>query len=501
MPTGSPLLDDYDRTGIVTPGLQRALDATKAKLGQPFQLQRPTQSGPTLAPPGPNVPTLARPQETAGITEAPSAPAFSPTPSPISLATPQRASLTQNPLMEHLQSEHERLTDPTLQSSKPGVDQIQNPWLRTPLKVLEAIGTGFAPRLTAAIPGTSLHHRGLVQTNEAQQEQMEKQATEEANREHLGAETANAGASAAKTQAETPEIAPNAAANREHLGAETTNLGAQTEHTNAETDALKTAGAFQHVLDPETGDLVALTKDPKTGKVSAEVVYKGNPKVETDMTEANGRRVLVNKKTGEVLKDLGAAKTASANDHGVTVVDDNGQVVRLTPGMTAPSTFRTPQQAGSLNTPTTQMRNVAAQASLVHEQTPMMLSEIDRMKDKLGPMAGRWNEFMQGKVGMNDPDFAGLRADLLMYSSAVALMHARGRLPENLREEFDTAINNPGQSFANLKSVISRIDDWTSKNMSAMGGKQPDAKSDQLPGGVSLDDINAELERRKKGKK
>lgn len=128
-------------------------------------------------------------------------------------------------------------------------------------------------------------------------------------------------------------------------------------------------------------------------------------------------------------------------------------------------------QAGvnSENSPTAQMRNVAAQAGLVHQQTPAMLSELDRLKGSIGPLAGRWNEFMQGKVGMDNPDFAGLRADLLMYSSAVALMHARGRLPENLREEFDRMLNNPGQNFENLKSAMSHIDDWTAKNMAAMG--------------------------------
>ncbi len=71
---------------------------------------------------------------------------------------------------------------------------------------------------------------------------------------------------------------------------------------------------------------------------------------------------------------------------------------------------------------------------------------------------------------MDDPEFAGLRADLLMYSSAVALMHARGRLPENLRAEFDRAINAPKQTPENLKAVIRVIDDWTSKNAQAMGG-------------------------------
>jgi hypothetical protein len=154
------------------------------------------------------------------------------------------------------------------------------------------------------------------------------------------------------------------------------------------------------------------------------------------------------------------------------MIGPDGQVLRLTPGQTAPTGVQTPNQAGAANSPTLKMRDIAAQSQLVHEQTPHMLSEIDRLKGKLGPMAGRWNDVMQGKIGTNDPDFAGLRADLLMYSSAVALMHARGRLPENLREEFDHTINNPSQDFGNLKAVISRIDDWTTKNMSIMSGRQ-----------------------------
>jgi hypothetical protein len=67
---------------------------------------------------------------------------------------------------------------------------------------------------------------------------------------------------------------------------------------------------------------------------------------------------------------------------------------------------------------------------------------------------------MQGKVGMENPDMAGLRADLLMVSSAVALAHARGRLPENLREEFDRAINAPKQDPENLKAVLNHILPW-----------------------------------------
>src|SRR6266850_157675 len=120
--------------------------------------------------------------------------------------------------------------------------------------------------------------------------------------------------------------------------------------------------------------------------------------------------------------------------------------------------------------PTTQARNVASQAQLVHAETPKVLAEIDSMAGELGPFMGNWNKFMQGEVGMDDPKFAGLRADLLMYSSAVALAHARGRLPENLREEFDRAINAPKQSAANLRATITKIDSWMEDNMNIMGG-------------------------------
>jgi hypothetical protein len=60
------------------------------------------------------------------------------------------------------------------------------------------------------------------------------------------------------------------------------------------------------------GDIVQVTTD-KDGKAHSEVVYHGDPKVETDLTSktVNGQehRILVNKNTGETIKDLGAFKT------------------------------------------------------------------------------------------------------------------------------------------------------------------------------------------------
>ena len=119
-----------------------------------------------------------------------------------------------------------------------------------------------------------------------------------------------------------------------------------------------------------------------------------------------------------------------------------------------------PFRAMSQFAPTSQMKNVSAQAKLAAGQIPDVIKEVHDLGDSLGPVAGRWNEFMQGKVGTDNPAFAGLRADLMMQATAVALAHARGRLPENLRQEFDTMINSPQQSPANIISVLTHIQPW-----------------------------------------
>jgi hypothetical protein len=133
------------------------------------------------------------------------------------------------------------------------------------------------------------------------------------------------------------------------------------------------------------------------------------------------------------------------------------------PGQTVSAGAQTAAGLNAVNTPTTQQRTAAGRAQTVVAMAPEVLSRIDALAPKLGPLEGRWNEFMQGKVGSDDPDFAALRSDLLMMSSAVALAQAQGRLPENLREEFDRAINAPKQTPENLKATINTMIPWLQK--------------------------------------
>jgi hypothetical protein len=136
-----------------------------------------------------------------------------------------------------------------------------------------------------------------------------------------------------------------------------------------------------------------------------------------------------------------------------------------------------PYKAQSVYDPTMTMKNAASRAKIVSDRLPSVIQEIQQNADKLGPVMGRFNEFYQGKIGMDDPNFAGLRADLVMISTGVALTHALGRLPDNLRVEFDKMINSPQQDPANIISVLARIkpyiDDMAKLGTPNQTGKTP----------------------------
>ncbi len=453
----------------------------------------------------------------------------------ISQARPLATSQPTVPTQTTAQRELARVTapppsDPALLHTKantgaPGYQQIHNPFLRTLATVGNVLESGFLPGAAVATPGTSLHHLALVNSqrkNVAGEDEISNSATKRKLEE---AQTEN---QLSEAESRTPKKnAPIRVAAGEGLWDSSLNKWL--------VDPTKKDDEKLTEVDPEIGQKLGIhptadgkymvpnqalgallkPKEAATPKTLLEKAMADHPEWTAEQLrdfEAKDAKVPLEQQViDEHLKKVHPGETmalarqhtqpAPMTDRGENYIDPKTRrLVRVEPGGTVPAGAITRAGENAINTPTTQMRNVGAQATLVHEQTPHMLSEIDRLKNQLGPMAGRWNEFMQGKIGTENPDFAGLRADLLMYSSAVALMHARGRLPENLREEFDRTINNPGQNFENLKSAITHIDGWTAKNMEAMGGQSGNAGggNNDLGGGVTMDDIRAEKERRKK---
>lgn len=422
------------------------------------------------------------------------------------------------PINPH-QERYEKLTAPPLPSTdpnahtaldtgRPGSEQIHNPWLRGLATAGDVIASGLFPRFGQFIPGTSGYHNRLVSNEKGALGEEQAEAKSAADVEHTGAET---GLEKAQTEGQPVD--------QDLKKAQTTEANARAQEILNPTKAMSPKDKYMvvgdGVFDVSKGEFIPGHEptDKKLQEITEIDPDKGKALGLTP--NKDGKYMVPNAALGELLKPQ-AAKTVSPEqqfldeyktknpessvadaekafkqltpkeqaDHGVSVIDPKtNQLIRLEPGQTAPAGFTTPNQAGQQNAPTVQQRNVAGQAQLVHEQMPEVLANIDKMKDKLGPIAGRWNDFMQGKVGTNDPDFAGLRADLLMMSSAVALMHARGRLPENLREEFDHAINAPKQTAENLKAVLNKVDQWTTKNME-LGGKKAEESTPQRPKNV-----------------
>jgi hypothetical protein len=140
------------------------------------------------------------------------------------------------------------------------------------------------------------------------------------------------------------------------------------------------------------------------------------------------------------------------------------------PGDTIPEGAVSSSGVNQLNMGTQTMRTSAARADVALDGIQSVMDKISANQSKLGPIMGRWNDFMQGKVGSDNPEFAALRTDLMFLTTSAAMTHAIGRLPENLREEFNHVMNAPQQTPQNLLAVMSRVKSWLEVNKEIMGG-------------------------------
>lgn len=346
-------------------------------------------------------------------------------------------------------------------------------------------GDIFAPATMANIPGTQLNRQeqeaGLGKGIEGIEKQQSEQGLE-------GAQAKNATATAAHTAAETPEVAPNAESTRAYQGAETQKIDDDLAQgpTMSRTLDYYVNKAIKENRDPATDPLVQHIEDSITA-IQPQRAQKGMEKV--DLVGPGGKPIAANydplkgiytDASGKVIPNPQPYEKPNQAGMVTMIVPDpsnpgGGIVQRLGAGSKVAPGAQTAAGVNSMNTPTTNQRTAAGRADTVLAMVPEVESRIDALSPKIGPIAGRWNEFMQGKVGSDDPDFAALRSDLLMMSSAVALAHAQGRLPENLREEFDHAINAPHQTPQNLKATIQTMVPWLQK-VKDQGGR-PGAES------------------------
>jgi hypothetical protein len=109
--------------------------------------------------------------------------------------------------------------------------------------------------------------------------------------------------------------------------------------------------------------------------------------------------------------------------------------------------------------PTTMSRDMGSTASVVSEQVPRIMQEIDKVAPQIGPFAGRFDRAYVNRLGANDPDFAKLDQDLDLFASGVARAHFGARGAATATLAFKKNLTE-AQSVDDLKARINTSDEW-----------------------------------------
>jgi hypothetical protein len=141
------------------------------------------------------------------------------------------------------------------------------------------------------------------------------------------------------------------------------------------------------------------------------------------------------------------------------MIGPDGRAMAVRPGSQVPQGSQTPAGVNTVSTPTSQSRSMAEMANTVTQQVPSLLGQIDALKQKIGPAAGRWNQLWTNHAGFNDPDFAGLDQDLDLFASALVRTHFGGRGGQGYREALKKNFTE-AQSPDDLKARIQHAETW-----------------------------------------
>jgi len=307
-------------------------------------------------------------------------------------------------------------------------------------------GETLAPQIMSSIPGTEANLGDKVAQSEKDLAAESKQGLE-----HAQAENAEATAGQAPSKIEK---------NLAQAGQAEATAG----KTDVQTDLLKNPNPETHFEQLQDGSVVGLTTDVHTGNTTAKLLYKGDPKRQTQISTlmVNGKphSVLTDKLTGETIKDLGETRTPGEGSAASNlVVLPGGKVEKVEPGMTLPEGTQNIAGYANLGRPTFATRTMGEMAKTVLNETPRIKAEIDRLSEKIGPGEGRWNDFWVNKAGIDDPDFAALDTDLDLYASALVRTHFGARGGQEYRKELHKRFGE-AQSPEDLKARIDGAQNW-----------------------------------------
>jgi hypothetical protein len=367
---------------------------------------------------------------------------------------------------------------------------VQNPFARflakTGAGILRGADIGaeaLAPRLAMAIPGSELRtdignanaRNQALKTYEAQTQRENadvkpaiEQGKEEAKHEDVAAQQEGAANRTAATQAGAGERTAETNATREQIAADKPEQARQDAYH--EWQASHPNGTYDDFL-----------KDTQQ--------YKGTPQHMTGMGAYALMRIIdaasrvdprLEPLIPSLVKELGIDVPGGLNLSGPPAGQPRNEEGQ-------------PIGTGMPEAPTTATRTRGQFAeSGVTDQVPGLKQEINSLRGQLGPAQGRWNEFMTGKVGADNPAFKGLRTGLQNLATAWMRLHANS---DAARQEFESALSraqSPDDLIATLDSIDKQARDYVRQgkgNQPSAGGQGPKA-APALPKGAIAGTLN-----------
>lgn len=160
----------------------------------------------------------------------------------------------------------------------------------------------------------------------------------------------------------------------------------------------------------------------------------------------------------------GAARTAAENDRidkgGIKPVigfDKNGHQVFTNYGNSKNLGLSEVREVGQAEAEkVTNARGLLPVFDSKDPNTPGILQVIDTLekKGKLGPLASRWNEFLDGRYGKGDQDFESLRTLMGLAQTGLMQVHVGARGSAALLEHFKDLVDSGKMDAGTLKAGV-----------------------------------------------
>jgi hypothetical protein len=332
--------------------------------------------------------------------------------------------------MNNRATEYDRLTNPSLESSKSYIDQIadRHPWIGKPLQVASAVGGALFPGYAAMIPGTQQHHdllvrhqAGLVNQDQNAMSEQQKRQEEAAHKSDLEAQPELKATQEENTrlhQAEQDRI------NQQKVSDSKANNEAKNQETHWRD--LRKQGLE---VDPISGQPTPIGPEAMTpielASYTAKQAMSGLSDAKADLARAQATNDPVKLKVAQENLNVKQQQLELAQRHFEAQYygTDNGVPI---PG--APAT-KDNQPLGfatkALTQPTGTEINKGDLANSALMQIKTMRSIIQKHPEFFGPIAGRTGNFKQW-LGTNDPEAAQFRdASTFLADHSLAVFGGR----------------------------------------------------------------------------